>query len=238
MTVNTDILQSNLKKWEMLPAGNRRESVEKLLSMDSEALLKFYKQCITFWKKERGWEYERYSNLFSGRSVLEIGSGMGYDGVVLSNSAKKWTFCDIIPSNIEFVQRVACLLDVPNISLQLVRDIFAHEYGETFDGFYAHGVLHHVPFEIAKKEVENIDRFLEKGTCVVLLMYPYERWAMCGKPSFERFGCMTDGEGTPWAEYYDERKIQQLFGPNYQLENTQKWGHQNAEFVNFELTKK
>jgi SAM-dependent methyltransferase len=206
--------------------------------MDPAGLIQFYKHFIAFWEKERGWEYDKYSQTFYGRSVLEIGSGLGYDGVTYAKSAHKWTFCDIIPANLKLVQRITDLLEVINVNFQLIENVVNHDYGEMFDGFYAHGVLHHVPFEVARQEVINIDKFLKKGAAIVMLMYPYERWEMCGKPPFEEFGCMTDGEGTPWAEYYDEEKIQLLFGPNYQLDSCIKWGHQNAEFVNFELTKK
>lgn len=225
-------------KWDMLPAGERRESVSNLLSLSKEEAIEFYRRCIGFWEKERGWEYERYSELFSGRSVLEIGSGLGYDGITYSKYVRKWTFCDIIPQNLAFIKKIAGHLGVQNTEFQLIEDVFEHDFNEQYDGFYAHGVLHHVPFEFAQKEVRNIDNFLESGSKVVLLMYPYERWEMCGRPSFKEFGCMTDGEGTPWAEYYDEEKVKLLFGPGYQLLNTKKWGKQNAEFVNFELNKK
>jgi SAM-dependent methyltransferase len=233
-----NILLSNLVKWKTLPAGKRRESVANLLSFEAEDLVAFYNDCITFWEQERGWEYEKYSVAFSGRSVLEIGSGLGYDGIAYAGSVKKWTFCDIIHENLKFIERIVNYQKVANVNFQLVEDIINHDYGEMFEGFYAHGVLHHVPFEVAQKEVANIDRFLKSGAKVIILMYPYERWLMCGKPPYDEFGCMTDGEGTPWAEYYDDLKIQELFGDGYTLEACIKWGYQNAEFVNFELIKK
>ena len=233
-----DIIGLNLVKWQTLPAGQRRESVGRLLSLESEDLLSFYRDCIVFWEKERGWEYEKYSGTFLGRSVLEIGSGLGYDGITYSKSVQKWTFCDVIPQNLAFVSRITEELGVQNTACQIIEDVAGHDFGEQFDGFYAHGVLHHVPFEIAQQEINNIDRFLRVGSKVVVLMYPYERWEMCGKPSFETFGCMTDGDGTPWAEYYDEEKIQKLFGSGYQLDATIKWGADRKEFVNYELTKK
>ncbi len=237
MEENT-ILSQNLVKWDMLPAGKQRESVNNLLTLSTEAIFEFYRKCIEFWQKERGWEYERYSELFLGRSVLEIGSGLGYDGITYSKSVRKWTFCDIMPQNLAFIKKVAGHLEVKNIYFQLIEDVFEHDFKDLYDGFYAHGVLHHVPFEVAQKEVRNIDKFLLSGSKVVLLMYPYERWEMCGRPSFEEFGCMTDGEGTPWAEFYDEEKLKSLFGDGFELLNETKWGYRNSEFVNYELIKK
>eukprot|EP01022_Parablepharisma_sp_SALTPOND_P031654 TRINITY_DN81129_c0_g1_i1.p1 TRINITY_DN81129_c0_g1~~TRINITY_DN81129_c0_g1_i1.p1 ORF type:complete len:149 (+),score=13.67 TRINITY_DN81129_c0_g1_i1:40-447(+) len=86
--------------------------------------------------------------------------------------------------------------------------------------------------------MENISSHLEKGSKAVFLMYPKERWEQCGKPDFEIFGTMTDGEGTPWAQWYDEEKIMLLTGDEFRLDKTIPWGHNNAEFINFELTKK
>ncbi|MDJ0814940.1 MAG: class I SAM-dependent methyltransferase [Desulfobacterales bacterium] len=233
-----DTLKKNRKRWKTLPAGERRENVEYLMTLEDKEFYKLYLHYTKFWEKERGWEYEKYSETFSGRSVLEIGSGLGYDGIIYSNSAEKWVFCDIIPENLQFIQRIADYLNVTNVHFQLVEDVINHDFRYMFDGFYAHGVLHHVPFEVAQKEVANIDRFLKPGAKLIILMYPYERWDLCGKPPFDEFGCMTDGEGTPWAEYYDELKIQELFGNGYCLEDSIKWGDQNAEFVNFELIKR
>jgi SAM-dependent methyltransferase len=209
--METEILNSNLVKWKTLPAGEGRRHVEQLLLMEDNDLLNFYNQSIAFWNRERGWEYEKYSKIFSGFSILEIGSGLGYDGMTFSKHAKKWTFCDIIPENIRFIQRISKLLQIKNVEFQILEDVLNHDHGESYDGFYAHGVLHHIPFLMAKKEVENINKYLNPGAKVVLLMYPVERWELCGKPPFEEFGTMTDGEGTPWAEYYDEKKVQDLF---------------------------
>jgi SAM-dependent methyltransferase len=236
-TGSFNIIDENLQKWTTLPAGKKRESVITLTSLSEENLITFYKECANFWESERGWEHKRYSGFFAGKSVLEIGSGLGYDGIVFSQFVKKWTFSDIIRQNIQFIQKISNYYNLTNVDFQIIENIFEHNFKTSFDAFYAHGVLHHVPFEIAKQEVKNIDRFLLKGAKIVVLMYPYERWELCGKPSFEEFGVMTDGPNTPWAEYYDEKKIINLFGPNYNLDNIIKWGHEQKEFVNFELTK-
>jgi len=68
------------------------------------------------------------------------------------------------------------------------------------------------------------------------LMYPKERWEMCGKPDFTQFGKYTDG-GCPWTEYYDLDKMQRLVGKKYRLTDVSKWGGNAIEFVNFEFIK-
>lgn len=238
MTNAETILDSNLSKWKKLPAGEGRCEVARLHSLSDDEMLKSYDEWAVFWRDERGWEYERYGAQYAGRKVLEIGSGLGFDALAYSKSAAQWVCADIIADNVAFVQRIAGLKGRENITCQHMTDVFTHDFGMTFDGFHAHGVLHHIPFEAAQKEVAHIDQFLNPGAVVTLLMYPFERWEFCGKPDFTEFGCMTDGKGTPWAEWYDETKILDLMGAGYDLNKTIKWGYKDLEFVNFELVKK
>lgn len=233
-----DILASNLQKWRRLPAGQGRCNVAELNAMDDAALLESYHQWVGFWREERGWEYERYGSHYEGRTVLEIGSGLGFDALEYSKSAKQWVCADIIDENVKFVRRIAALSGRENIACQHMTDVFSHDFGTMFDGFHAHGVLHHIPFDAAKREVEHIDSFMRSGAVATILMYPYERWEFCGKPEFTEFGCMTDGKNTPWAEWYDDAKIMRLFGEGYELRKSTPWGYKNLEFINFELVKK
>ena len=233
-----EILYKNKIKWKTLPVGEKRKKVEELIEMSDDELIKEYNTYITLWQKERGWEYESYKDLFRNKSILEIGSGLGYDGIVFSRYVKKWTFSDIVYENIMFLKRITKLFKVKNIAFEYIEDIFSHNFPEYYEGLYAHGVLHHIPFDFAKKQIENIDRFLKPHSKIVCLMYPKERWEYYGCPKFVDFGKITDGENTPWAEWYDKEKIQKLFGDNYLLLEEKKWGWKNIEFVNFVLEKK
>ncbi len=236
--IDNSIISKNCAKWTVLPAGKSRIAVNDLLGLDDRALREIYESFKPFWDKERGWEHKRYASYFNGRNVLEIGSGLGYDAISLAKSTTKWTCADILDANLQVVKRIAKLHGILNISTQLMAEILEHDFKRIFNAFYAHGVLHHIPFELAQKQVAHISCFLEPGTRVVLLMYPRERWEHCGKPAFEDFGAMTDGPGTPWAEWYDDNKIKKLFGEEYELIETIPWGWKNIEFINFELIKK
>lgn len=236
--MSKDILKSNLEKWQTLPAGKWRRKVTDLNALEDAELIEAYDSFRTLWDEERGWEHERYSEIFKGRDVLEVGSGLGYDALTMSGSASTWTCADILQVNLDFVSRMAVLKNADNISTQLLEDVTNHNFGQKFSGFYAHGVLHHIPFKTARSQMENISRHLVSGAKAVFLMYPKERWEHAGKPPFETFGIGTDGEGTPWAEWYDEDKIIKLTGNEFTLDKTIPWGWNNIEFVNFELTKK
>lgn len=228
--------EENKSWWNLLPGGKKRHRVERLLQHPDWWLKFRYNRFIKFWNKDRSWEYEKYSALFKDRNVLEIGGGLGYDGIVYSKTARSYTYAELNETQLSFIKRITKLFGVTNAHYVWMKDIY-YSFPRSYNAFFAHGVLHHVPFEVAKAEFANINKYLEKGTIAVFLMYPKERWEHWGSPSFEKFGEYTDG-GCPWSEYYDEEKIKALTGPEFELVSTKKWGWKNIEFVNFELVKK
>jgi hypothetical protein len=230
-------LKPHIDKWRSLPVGQGRIGVEKMLRMGDENLTRMYKKCMLASMKSRKWEYDKFSPIISRKQVLEIGGGLGYDGFYYSKFAETWTYADIVPENLELFKRLARLLGVQNVRFQLMEDIFHHNFEDVYNGFYAHGVLHHIPFQYAREEVKNIDRFLEDDTYAVVLMYPKERWVAGGKPDFDRFGAFTDGIDTPWAEYYTEEKIVKLFSDRFTLVESTIWGDKGQDLVTYELVK-
>jgi SAM-dependent methyltransferase len=233
-----DVLAANLAKWSTLPSGGPDQArVEDLLALSDADFAEFWRAGSAKWTAERGWEYERFGARFAGLRVLEIGSGLGHDGLALAPRVRNWTFCDILAQNLTLVRRAARLLGVRNVSFQQLHDPLAHDFRGTFGAFWAHGVLHHLPFALARREMANIDRFLAVGAVAGVLMYPRERWEAAGRPPFGEFGARTDGPGTPWAEWYDEDKILALFGPAWALRDTVHWGSADSRFVTFELVK-
>jgi hypothetical protein len=233
---NNLYFKANKKRWLLLPGGRFRVSIKFLNQLPVFLLKLVYDYFCGFWKKERAWEHEKYIKYFESKDVLEIGAGMGYDAMQYVNSAKSYTCGELNFLQINFLSKVFGIYN-KDIKLEYLENPIQHKFSRKFNAFYAHGVLHHVPFELAKQQFQNIDKYLESGSIVVFLMYPKERWEHCGKPSFEEFGKFTDG-GCPWAEWYDDKKIKDLVGDGYVLNYTIKWGWNNIEFVNFELVKK
>ncbi len=234
----TNIIKKNGSRWNKLPAGKLRLNILFLTKFPDFLLKIFYNYFARKWKRERGWEHNRYKSLFEGKDVLEIGSGLGYDSLVYSTTCKSYTHAELNNNQLGFLNRIHQLYQTQiSIYFELLEDPFKHTFSRSFDAFYAHGVLHHIPFEEAKMQFQNIDKFLKTGSAVVFLMYPKERWVLAGSPSFEKFGDYTDG-GCPWTEYYDTEKIKALVGDNYELTFEYKWGYNCTEFVNFEFIKK
>ena len=232
---------SNTERWLTMPAGRHILHVDKFMEMDDDALLRHYFIYADFWKKERGWEHKRYSKMFKGRDVVEVGSGFGFDGIMYSQKANSHTYCDINPRQLDFLKRITNVIDkkvrpIKNVKFEWLEDPLSQSFDRKFTALYSHGVLHHVPLAFAKKEFANFNKYLEVGSPVVFLMYPKTRWVDCGMPPFETFGNFTDS-GCPWAEYYDEEKTMELVGPGFELNEVIHWGANDREFVNFELTK-
>lgn len=237
LTLGTNIIEKNANRWNILPAGKHRVNIRHLLKLNSFFFKVVYNYFSIKWKSERAWEHERYSILFKGRKVLEVGSGLGFDSLNYTKSTCSYTHAELNTEQLEILKKVHAVFKTSStINFELLDKPFTHVFKNKFNAFYAHGVLHHIPFEDAKKEFENIDKYLEVNSIVVLLMYPKARWIDAGSPPFESFGNSTDG-GCPWAEYYDEDKILKLVGPNYKLKESIYWGRNKSEFVNFELEK-
>src|SRR5204863_8668169 len=76
-----------------------------------------------------------------------------------------------------------------------------------YDCVLASGSLHHTPSEIAKPEFEALASRHKIGGRFLALTYPKIRWEREGSLPFSEWGKATDGDTTPWAEWYDEAKI-------------------------------
>jgi len=86
--------------------------------------------------------------------------------------------------------------------------------------------------------VKAVSAFLRPGGLFLLLTYPWERYVSSGAKDFHEFGQKTDGERTPWAEWYDDDKIRALFGPGFELRWSKVFGRKgNPDYNWFEVVK-
>lgn len=204
------------EKWQEIPGG--RDTDARLFSSD---LIKLPDaELLAFWDRmaehranaEVGWIEPLYRDFFVGRRVLDVGSGLGLDGMRFAALGADWTFADIVPSNLDLLRRIADLKALAP-SFFLIRDNLLFEGLGEFDAVLAMGSLHHVPIEVARVECANILKCLKRGGRWIELAYPKEHWIREGSPAFDRWGKMTDGERTPWAEWYDVDKLQARLAP-------------------------
>ena len=216
----TDFLDISREKWREVPAGGdlvgRIYSTDLLKSSDDALLEQWHAMDrAASDANHRGWYQTLYNEAFAGRRVIEVGSGLGFDGIYFMRTGARWIFTDIVKDNLTYVKR---LVDLLGLSAQA--EYLWIETPETLEGVtgtidvvWANGSLHHAPFEIARKETQILLQRLTPGGRWIELFYPYERWLRQGKLPFSEFGKLTDGERTPWAEWYDAERVKQRLFP-------------------------
>jgi SAM-dependent methyltransferase len=215
-----EFLDLSREKWREVPAGG-----DTLGRSYSTALLKLSDQeLLAQWQRmyeagsmsdHRGWYQVLYREAFAGRRIVEVGSGLGFDGIFFMKNGAKWVFADIVEDNLEAVRRLVRLQGLSAQAEYLWIESpasLARLEGE-FDVVWANGSLHHAPFDIARAETQLLLARLKAGGRWIELFYSFDRWVRQGKLPFTEWGKVTDGERTPWAEWYDVERIKSRLFP-------------------------
>ena len=204
-------------KWREVPQEGGRVFSDDLLKLDRSKLLENWQQYFSFYRQSEPdrWYQILYKEFMRDKTVLEIGSGLGFDGTLRLQEGlvKSWTFCDIADTNLRVIERVCSELGV-RANFVYIDDKFRcfDELG-SYDVIWANGSLINVPFEFARKECVRILPHLKPGGRWIELCYPRERWVREGRLPFGEWGKVTDGERTPWVEWYDLTKIRRRLFP-------------------------
>jgi len=226
-------------KWREVPATDRERAFSsELLKLTDDELLKCWHEHdkSTDVPEIRGWYREKYRNLVKEKDVLDFGCGFSVDGIFFLKSGANVTFADIIEDNLTLVKRI---VDIHGFKANyyFIDNLYRFNFTRPFDHIFAIGSLIHVPFEMAKREVSSLQNHLKVGGRFMFFGYPHERYVSLNAKDGAEFGKMTDGERTPWAEWYDSTKICELFGSAFELEFSKNFGPTGIDFNWFELTK-
>lgn len=198
-------------RWRHVPAGAHRYDTGELMAMPDDAL-------VAFWRARRheattgdayavrGWYHDLYRNAFAGKSVLDLGCGLGMDGISYAEAGARVTFADIVPGNLDIVARLCRALGIEARTAYLDDFAAIDALPGPFDAIYAQGSLIHMPADLVRDEAQRLLEHLPVGGRWIELAYPRERWQRDGALPFTEWGRNTDGEGTPWAEWCDLEK--------------------------------
>jgi cyclopropane fatty-acyl-phospholipid synthase-like methyltransferase len=146
--------------------------------------------------------------------VLDVGSGFAIDSITAAQNGAKVTFVDLAESNLRVIQRLCSILGLEGMNFLLLKDIESlRTLDRDYDVIMAMGSLHHAPFEVIKPEAIELVKHLKPGGRWLQLAYPKNRWEREGRMPFSKWGERTDGQGTPWAEWYGLRKLLRLLEP-------------------------
>ncbi len=217
----TNALSVLREKWKEVP-GTTQERVfsANLLQLENFEFLKFWSElyennCNGTGYTTRGWYHDLYKSLaLLGGEWLDVGCGLGFDGIFFAENGARVTFLDIVETNLKVVERVCSLKGVKNVEFKLFDDIEKIHKLNNFDVIMAIGSLINAPCKLMAQERDMLAGQLRTGGRWLELCYPKERWEREGKLDYWEWGEKTDGENTPWVEWYDEGKLLNSLKPH------------------------
>jgi hypothetical protein len=226
-------------KWHEIPMSSlvRGSSREAARRSDSE-LLSWWNQlqAETLGSLPYRWIIEVYRDFVRGKKILEVGPGSGVIGVTFAEAGAAMTFADVVADNLELIRRITVLKSLPTNFLRIEQFTDPGKLTEDYDAVFAIGSLHHAPSEVLKPEFDALASRLKAGGRFIALTYPKERWMADGSRPFSEFGKSTDGEKTPWAEWYDLDKMLEQLAP-HKFEPLMYFNYGNDAFNWFDLRK-
>lgn len=226
-------------KWREIPATRQtRQFSTDLLDWSDEQLLAYWEKCRqeTCIPEIRGWYQQLYRDQLKDSDIVEVGPGIGLDGIFFAQHGARVTFADIVEDNIKLLERI-CRLKHIEAEYYFIDDFFKYRFQRQYDAFLCIGSLINAPFDFAHRQIKEMMRYLKVNGKVLFLGYPKERFIKLGAKNGAEFGKLTDGERTPWCEWYDDGKIKKLFGNRFALNWNRNFGLKPEDFNWFELTK-
>ena len=207
----SDPLTTLRKKWGEVPGTKfERQQSRDLLALPDA-------QVSAQWQANRDswdflWYHEAYRRVVQGKRLLDIGCGFGVTTPTFAEFGARVTFTDIVESNVELMRQL-CRARGIEADFLYIDSLDAYDRLGEFDMVTSLGSLHHQPFANTVAEVARISPHLRTGGRWLHLTYPRTRWEREGSPAFSKWGTMTDGETTPWAEWHDLDKVRAMLAP-------------------------
>lgn len=154
-----------------------------------------------------------YGNALRGKRVLEIGPGLGIDGITLARRGARVTFIDDDAGKLEVLRRLCRILAVNECTFVHTDSIRAFdELPGDFDVVWCRSWMAQKPFHLARRLSQALVRRLATGGRWMELAYSREAWERCGRPAFCDWAAGA-GETAPWVEWYDAQRLLQRLHP-------------------------
>jgi len=147
--------------WDVHPCGSKLSDSKDRINYFNEIEAKRYQ---TEWHIPLVAKFEQYRN----RDVLEIGCGIGTDGLQFAKSGASYTGIDLSPQAVKTTKERFSLFGVKGkIEVANAEDLPFEE--GAFDHVYSFGVIHHSPY--TERIVEEIYRVLRPRGTICIMVY-------------------------------------------------------------------
>ena len=229
------------KRWDAVPTATAVfESTAELNALSDVALLAEWERArkdITTGAEfaHRGWYHTLYSDGMRGKKIMDVGAGFGVDSITFAQHGASLTFVDLVEMNLKVLERLCKIMGLRDVRFELLKDVDSLEpLDRDYDVIMAMGSLHHAPQHVIKPECKALLQHLKVGGRWLQLAYPKARWIREGGRKFSSWGEITDGPGTPWAEWFDLPKLLGMLEPaRFDVVLCQEF--HNSDFIWFDL---
>lgn len=229
-------------KWHEVPAGHVRRSSRDLMRLPAAELASLWRQTrddATTGEmfSVRGWYHALYRDILRGKKVLDVGSGLGIDGISFALEGARVTFLDIVEENLDVLRRICSEVGVGDVSFLYLETLDSLDaLPNDFDVIWAQGSLINAPLPIIRTEAQLLLGKLKPDGRWIELAYPRERWEREGALPFAEWGSRTDG-GAPWIEWRDLGKTLAILAPS-EFDVVLSMNFHNNDFNWFDLRRR
>lgn len=237
-------LRDARRYWRHAPAGAAKLDTDALVAAGDASVEVWdaaFRSRLTTYPEEEQF-LRTFADRARGRTLVSIGSGLGFHELFYAAAGARVTCCDIVATNLTAIDRVASHRHIP-IATFCRPDLTAQPLPGPADIVFIYGCLMHMPAEAQRALVDRAREALAPGGSIVLMVYGWElARRTCGwtDPSqfdpvaFARASDPTVGdEACPWSDWHDDEKLVGLAGSGARVVRRQAWN--DGQFYWYEL---
>jgi len=234
--VTNDIQDFNLEDarnyWKFAPSALGKVDTSKLLELNDEEFKKnIYPHLASrfFFASEDIPLINHFCELFQGKRVVAIGSGIGHEEIQFLKAGAEVICTDIVETNLKVIERTCALEGFDQFSYIHIKDPATMEFPENIDYVWGRGVLQAMPFPIQIELMKQLKKNLKRDGGMIFSIYREafvkQTHDTTDPKVFARYSDPSVGDcHNPWSEWYDDEKMEELIGSDMHLAHKQIWG--------------
>ena len=237
--------QTSRRYWRFAPSGAGKHDTSELVKNDDASLALAWNEAYTA-RFRQYIEEDEFLRLmgaeFKGKRILSIGSGLGFHEIYYQWCGAHVTCCDIVPTNLQVVERVAATKNIQGMHF-ILRKSSSQSLDGPYDVVFCYGSLMTMPQTLQRELLKQAMAALSPDGRIVLMLYTWEfARATCGWSSPTKFDATVFArasdpsvgeEHCPWSDWHDDAKIADLVDNELNIRRRQLWNQ--GWFVWYEL---